>query len=148
MLEFIPVTVKFKKLLPDANVPTYSKFGDAGADLYSTETVTIEPQEVIPVQTGIAIEIPYGYVGLIHPRSGLTAKKTLTVANAPGTVDAGYRGEILVLLTNFGRVAQTINKGDRIAQLVFQKFSEAHFEEVSELSSSDRNSGGFGHTGN
>lgn len=147
MLEFMSIPVKVKKLIPRATMPRYATDGDAGADLYSIEDVEIEPQQVIAVQTGIALEMPFGYVGLIHPRSSLAGKRDITVANAPGTVDSGYRGEILVLLTNIGRVKQQISEGERIAQIVFQKYSEAIFEEVDRLSISTRNSGGFGSTG-
>lgn len=141
--------IKFKRLLLEAVPPAYARHGDAGADLYAVEPedVEIKPGQVVAIQTGIALEIPYGYVGLIHPRSGLAGKKAITVANAPGTVDSGYRGEILVLLTNIGTETQVISHGDRIAQLVIQKVENAAFTEVTELSDSERGEGGFGSTG-
>lgn len=149
MLDFMQKYVGVKKLHPDAITPTYATEGDAGADLYACipRIVTIEPQSVQMIKTGLAIAIPYSCVGLVHPRSGLAAKKNLTVANAPGTIDSGYRGELCVLLTNLGRVAQTVEPGDRIAQLVIQKVENALFVEVDELDVTSRGTGGFGSTG-
>lgn len=138
--------IKIKKLNDDAVVPTYARFGDAGADLYATEDVMIEGGNIVAVPTGIAIEIPTGYVGLIHPKSG-NASKGLTVINAPGTIDAGYRGEIKVLLVNHTGTMMYVRKGSKIAQLVIQEIIEAQFVMSNELSNSERGDGGFGSTG-
>jgi len=141
------VIVKIKKLKDDAVIPTYSKYGDAGCDLYSLEEFILQPGDICLVHTGIAIEIPYGYEGQIRPRSGKAIKEGLTVINTPGTVDAGYRDEIRVGIINLGGLIAYIGKGDRIAQLVFSPVLKADFVEVNELSDSDRGLGGFGHTG-
>ena len=140
--------VYLQKLSPDAITPTYARQGDAGADLYSTEDVTLWPKEHRLVGTGIAIEIPMGFVGLVHPRSGMAAKGGVTVLNAPGTIDAGYRGEIKVILINHSAYKPyEIKKGDKIAQLVIQEVIEAQFVETDQLSDSERSNGGFGSTG-
>jgi len=139
--------IKVQKLNPDAHLPTYAKGGDAGADLYSTHSVNLLPGEFKLVSTGIAVAIPMGYVGLIHPRSGLAAKHGITVLNTPGTIDAGYRGEIKVLLVNLGKEVYNIGRAERIAQLVIQKVEHAYFEPVDELDLTDRGNGGFGSTG-
>lgn len=139
--------VCIKKLYPDSIIPTYAKPGDAGADLYSHEEVVINPGNWMLVATGIAISMPSSYVGLIHPRSGLAVKRAVTVLNAPGTVDSGYRGQIFVNLINHGSSPVKIFKGDRIAQIVFQQFSQANFTEVDELDESVRGAGGHGSTG-
>jgi dUTP pyrophosphatase len=128
--------------------PSYAHPGDAGADLRSNEDVSIPPGERRTVGTGVAIAIPAGYVGLVHPRSGLAAKHGLTVLNAPGTVDAAYRGEIRVTLLNTDlRETFEIKKGDRIAQLVLQAVERANFIRVEKLPDSHRGDGGFGSTG-
>jgi dUTP pyrophosphatase len=128
--------------------PRYAQPGDAGADLQSRIDFTLEPGERMVVPTGVAVALPSGYVALVHPRSGLAARHGITVVNAPGTVDAGYRGEIAVTLLNTDpRRAFTAARGDRIAQLVIQKVEQATFVEVSELPDSVRGSGGFGSTG-
>ena len=134
-------------LHPDARLPHYASFGDAGADLISVENITIRPMEQLLVSTGIAMEIPLGYVGLIHPRSGLAAKHGITVLNAPGTIDSGYRGEIKVILINHSAMPYKIAVGDKIAQLVIQKVETAFFEPVDELDTTIRGTGGFGSTG-
>lgn len=141
------VDVPLKKLTEDAIVPTYAKNGDAGADLYANEDVVIAKNggRAI-VSTGIAIAIPEGYVGLVHPRSGTAAKNGLTVTNAPGTIDSGYRGELKILLINHGSEHLGFLKGDRIAQLVVQNYFQARFAEVDELDVSERGDGGFGST--
>ena len=141
------VDVPLKKLTEDAIVPTYAKNGDAGADLYANEDVVIAKNggRAI-VSTGIAIAIPEGYVGLVHPRSGTAAKNGLTVTNAPGTIDSGYRGELKILLINHGNEHLGFLKGDRIAQLVVQNYFQARFAEVDELEVSERGDGGFGST--
>jgi len=135
------------KLNSDAHLPTYAKTGDAGADLYAAHSLSLMPGEYKLVSTGIAMAIPMGYVGLIHPRSGLAAKYGITVLNTPGTIDAGFRGEIKVILVNLGKDNYTISRHDRIAQLVIQKVEGAFFEPVDELDATERGNGGFGHTG-
>jgi dUTP pyrophosphatase len=131
----------------DAHLPTYAKDGDAGADLYSLHAVNIMPGEYKLVSTGIAMAIPQGYVGLIHPRSGLATKHGITVLNAPGTIDSGYRGEIKVLLVNHSTETYNIDRAERIAQIVVQKVENVFFEPVEELSATERGIGGFGSTG-
>ena len=140
--------VKLKKLSPDSVIPTYAREWDAGADLYSTEAVELYPGEHRLVGTGIAVEVPVGFVGLIHPRSGLAAKHGVTVLNTPGTIDAGYRGELKVILINLNKYKPfKVEKGDRIAQFVLQEVAVAEFVEVEELSDSVRQDGGFGSSG-
>jgi dUTP pyrophosphatase len=139
--------INIKKLNKDAIVPTYARAWDAGADLYADKDYVIHYNDFQAVTTGIAIEIPVGYVGLIHPRSGMAANHGITVLNAPGTIDAGYRGELKVILVNHTGVNYDVKKGDKIAQLVIQEVSEAHFVEVDELGESSRGTGGFGSTG-
>lgn len=136
------------KLHPAAIVPTYAKPGDAGADLYAIEEKTLRPGERSLVKTGIAIALPEGFVGLVHPRSGLALKNGISVVNTPGTIDSGYRGEIGVVLINHDlNESFSVKVGDRIAQLVIQKFENAVFKIVSELPPSERSSGGYGSTG-
>lgn len=127
--------------------PSYAKPGDAGADLRSTETLILEPGKRALVKTGVKIAMPDGYVGLVHPRSGLAAKHGITVLNTPGTVDAGYRGELMVTLINLSDEDFQITRGDRIAQLVFQRVERATFHPVQELPESSRGDSGFGSTG-
>jgi dUTP pyrophosphatase len=127
--------------------PSYAKPGDAGADLRSTTDLVLGPGSRALVGTGVRIAMPNGYVGLVHPRSGLAAKNGITVLNSPGTVDAGYRGEILVTLINTSDVDFEIKRGDRIAQLIFQRVEQATFIAVSELPQSERGATGFGSSG-
>jgi dUTP pyrophosphatase len=142
----LPVLVR--QLDPDLPLPTYAHPGDAGADLVAAEDVEIAPGERALVGTGVAVALPEGYVGLVHPRSGLAARLGVTVLNAPGTVDAGYRGEIKVNLVNHDRTSTAkISRGDRIAQLVVQRVERAHFHVVDELPDSVRGAGGHGSTG-
>lgn len=142
------VTVYLRRLDPDLPVPAYAHRGDAGADLLAARDVEIGPGERTLVPTGVAIALPDGYVGLVHPRSGLAARLGVTVLNAPGTVDSGYRGEILVNLVNHDRAnVAKISRGDRIAQLVVQRVERARFAEVDELAESSRGAGGHGSTG-
>lgn len=142
------VEVPVHQLDPDLPLPAYAHPGDAGADLYAAHDAEIGPGERMLVRTGVAVELPEGYVGLVHPRSGLAAKHGVTVLNAPGTVDAGYRGEILVNLINHDLFKPAkIVKGDRIAQLVVQRVERAHFHRVDGLSNSIRGAGGHGSTG-
>ena len=140
--------VQLKMLDPGLEAPSYAHPGDAGADLRAREDVVLQPGERKLVPTGVAISLPYGYVALIHPRSGLATKHGLTIVNAPGTVDAGYRGEISVTLLNTD-ASQPIElrRGDRIAQMVIQRVEHAQFVPVTELSESVRGTGGFGSTG-
>jgi dUTP pyrophosphatase len=142
------ISVPVQRLDPDLPLPSYSHPGDAGADIYSAEDAEIGPGERKLVRTGIAIALPEGFVGLVHPRSGMAVKLGVTVLNAPGTVDAGYRGEILVNLVNHDphQIAK-ISRGDRIAQLVVQRVERAHFHGVGNLPESVRGSGGHGSTG-
>lgn len=141
------INVKFKKLDPSAITPTYAHPGDAGADLYSIESFVLAGGAKHLTATGIAIEMPPGYVGLVHPRSGLAHKYGISIVNTPGTVDSTYRGEIKVNLINLTTSAVKIAKGDRIAQIVFQKYSTALFTEVDELDITLRGINGFGSTG-
>lgn len=140
--------VQLKMLDPELEAPSYAHPGDAGADLRAREDVVLMPGERKLVPTGVAIALPYGFVALIHPRSGLATKHGLTIVNAPGTVDAGYRGEISVTLLNTDSSQPIeLQRGDRIAQMVIQRVEHAQFLPVSELSGSVRGTGGFGSTG-
>ncbi len=133
---------------PEVPVPAYAHPGDAGADLTTREAVTLAPGERATVRTGVRIALPAGYVALVHPRSGLAAKHGVTIVNAPGTVDAGYRGEIGVTLINTDAHASvSFEVGDRIAQLVIQRVEQARFIQVDALPGSHRGEGGFGSTG-
>ncbi len=134
--------VKFK-----GNLPVYGNPGDAGADLTSSHQVYLRAGSRATVSTGTWVEIPKGYVGLIHPRSGLAANYGITVVNSPGTIDSGYRGELKVILINHGSRSVEIEPGQRIAQLVIQKFETAQFEEINEMSETERGEAGFGSTG-
>jgi dUTP pyrophosphatase len=127
--------------------PVYAQPGDAGADLRSTESLTLAPGERRTVGTGVKIALPAGFAGFVHPRSGLAAKHGITIVNAPGTVDAGYRGELRVTLLNTGSEPFEIVRGDRIAQLVIQSVEIADFIQVAELPDSFRGEAGFGSTG-
>ena len=140
------VEIKFQKLHPDAQVPSYAHIGDAGADVYSVAEVTLYPQNRMAIPTGLAVDIPIGYELQVRPKSCLALKHGITVLNSPGTVDAGYRGEIKVILINFGAAAYTFAKGQKIAQLVLKPVIQANYME-SELENSDRGMGGFGSTG-
>lgn len=140
--------VAIVRLDRDLPLPAYAHPGDAGADLRSTVDLTLAPGERALVPTGISIALPPGFVALIHPRSGLAARHGLSIVNTPGTVDAGYRGEIKVLLVNHDRLAPVrLARGDRIAQLVVQRFERARFVEVDALPESVRGAGGYGSTG-
>ena len=142
------VDIQIVRLDPDVPAPGYAHPGDAGADLTTTVDVTLAPGERAMVPTGIAIALPDGYVALVHPRSGLAARHGLSLVNSPGTIDAGYRGEIKVMLINLDPAAPVeLKRGDRIAQLVIQRFERARFVEVSALPESIRGAGGYGSTG-
>lgn len=143
-----PVNVYIKLLDPELPAPAYAKPGDAGADLRSRIDFELEPGERALVPTGVAIALPEGYVGLVHPRSGLATKNGITIVNAPGTVDSGYRGELMVTLLNTDKTKSFhVQRGDRIAQLVIQKYEHATFTVVDELEQTERGSSGFGSSG-
>lgn len=140
--------IKFVRIHEAAIVPSYAHPGDAGADLCSIESVSLAPGERALVRTGLAIQIPEGFVGLVHPRSGLAIKQGLSVINTPGTIDAGYRGEVMVGLVNLDPHSTIdLPAGARIAQLLIQRVERAEFEVVDELDDSVRQGGGFGSTG-
>ncbi|MFD6100959.1 dUTP diphosphatase [Nocardiopsis flavescens] len=142
----IPITVH--RLDPGLPLPEYAHPGDAGADLYTAVDVVLAPGERSTVPTGLSIALPDGYAAFVHPRSGLAARCGLTVVNAPGTVDAGYRGEIKVTLLNTDSADPVkLSRGDRIAQLVIQRVERAVFVEADTLPGSVRGAGGFGSTG-
>jgi len=141
------VALAVKRLEPDVPLPSYAHAGDAGLDLAAASVVTLEPGERAAVPTGLALAIPPGWVGLVHPRSGLARRQGVTVANAPGTIDAGYRGEVQVLLINLGSEPVTLHRGDRIAQLLLQRVGRAEVVEVDDLDATGRGTGGFGSTG-
>lgn len=140
--------VLLRRLDPGMPVPSYAREGDAGADLATSVDVVLGPGERVLVGTGLAIALPDGWAAFVHPRSGLAAREGLTIVNAPGTVDAGYRGEIKVCLLNTDRLRPIeLRRGDLVAQLVFQRVGRAVFVEVGELPSSHRGAGGYGSTG-
>jgi dUTP pyrophosphatase len=145
------VEVLLSRIDPGVPLPEYARPGDAGVDLVTTEDVVIEPGERAVVGTGIAVALPEGHAGFVHPRSGLAARVGLSVVNTPGTIDAGYRGEIKVCLVNHDpRSPITLRRGDRIAQLVVQRVEHAVFREVDDVTSlpaSERGAGGYGSTG-
>lgn len=144
------VKVKFKKLNEGATVPSYGSAYAAGADLYAFtkgETITFAPGETKMIHTGISLEIPEGYAGLIYARSGIATKRGLAPANKVGVVDSDYRGEIMVSLHNHSNTAQEISDNERIAQLVITPFLAVDFVETDELSNTERGTGGFGSTG-
>ena len=137
-----------RRLDPDVPLPDYAHPGDAGADLVTTVDVRLAPGERTVVPTGLAIALPDGYAGFVHPRSGLAARVGLALVNAPGTIDAGYRGEIKVIIVNLDpRNEIRLHRGDRIAQLIVQRVEHPAFVDVAELPESVRAEGGFGSTG-
>ena len=143
------MTVNIKKLNEKAAIPAYGSEYAAGADLYACleSEVTINPHETVVIPTGIALELPVGYAGLIYARSGLATKKGLAPANKVGVVDCDYRGEVKVALHNHSNVPQTVGTGERVAQLVITPYITAVFNETDELSQTVRGAGGFGSTG-
>ena len=142
------VEILVQRLDDEVPLPSYAHPGDAGADLTTTVDVRLEPGERAMVPTGIAVALPEGYVALVHPRSGLAARFGLSIVNAPGTVDAGYRGEIKVMLVNLDPCTPVeLRRGDRIAQLVIQQVEHARFVAVERLPDSARGDGGYGSTG-
>jgi len=140
------IKINVKRLTDSAKIPTYAHIGDAGADLYSSVDFLLPRDSAGAVPTGVAMEIPEGYVGYINPRSGM-AIKGITVMNAPGTIDSGYRGEIKVILVNHTDKDYQIAAGDKIAQMVFHKYHEVFFEPVDELALGSRGANGFGSSG-
>lgn len=142
------VSVLIKRLDEGVPLPTYAKGGDAGADLVSRVDVTLAPGERALIPTGIAIALPDGFAAFVHPRSGLAIKHGVSMVNAPGTVDAGFRGELHIILINHDpRETVNFSRGDRIAQLIIQRVERAEFIEVAELPGSGRGTDGFGSTG-
>jgi dUTP pyrophosphatase len=142
------VTLRFRRISPEAIPPVRAHDGDAGFDLHAVESVTIEPGDRASVGTGIALAIPEGHAGLVVPRSGLAARHGIALVNAPGLIDAGYRGELRVLLWNGDRREPfAVEPGDRIAQLVIVRVEGPALEEVGELDETARGEGGFGSTG-
>lgn len=139
------MTIKFQKLFPSAKIPTYAHPGDAGLDLYACEDIIIEPGVRHAVSLGFALEIPHGFVARILDRSGLAIKNGIHCL--AGVVDAGYRGEYKVIMINLGQEAYTVEKGDRVAQMLIQPVEICDIEEVEELSNSERGEGGFGASG-
>jgi len=146
--EHARVPVMLRRLDPQLPVPAYANPGDAGADLVAGHDVTLAPGERALVSTGIAVALPDGYAAFVHPRSGLATRHGVTTLNAPGTIDAGYRGEIRVNLVNTdARTSFTVHRGDRIAQLVVQRVDQAQFIEVDSLPDSARGQSGHGASG-
>ncbi len=141
------MTVRICRTDPSAYLPTYAHPGDAGMDVRSVEEVTIAPGARALVHTGLVLMLPPDAEAQVRPRSGLALKHGITVLNAPGTIDAGYRGEVGVILVNFGEKPLTVEKGMKIAQLVIAPVTQAKVVEVSEIDSTDRGAGGFGSTG-
>jgi dUTP pyrophosphatase len=143
------VTVRVLRLDPDVPLPSYARAGDAGADLVARSGATLAPgggRATVP--TGIAVELPAGWAGLVLPRSGLAARHGVTCLNAPGLIDSGYRDEIRVILVNHDPdAAYEVHRGDRIAQLVVQRVATVGWDEAAALSASERGAGGFGHSG-
>ncbi|HET6651574.1 MAG TPA: dUTP diphosphatase [Nocardioides sp.] len=142
------VDILVSRLDDEVPLPSYAHPGDAGADLTTTVDVRLEPGERAMVPTGISVALPEGYVALVHPRSGLAARFGVSIVNTPGTVDAGYRGEVKVMLINLDPTSPVeLRRGDRIAQLVIQQVEHARFIEVDRLPESVRGDGGYGSTG-
>ena len=143
------VDVKFIKLNENATVPSYGTEFSAGADLYSLSDgdIEIKPDETVIIHTGIALQIPNGYAGMIFARSGIATKRGLAPANKVGVIDSDYRGEIMVPLYNHSKTTQTVAKGERIAQLIIMPYVAANFTEADTLEDTERSSGGFGSTG-
>ncbi|MFJ3801707.1 dUTP diphosphatase [Streptomyces sp. NPDC090088] len=143
-----PLDVLIRRVDPDVPLPAYEHPGDAGADLRTTEACELKPGERAVLPTGVSIALPDGYAAFVHPRSGLAARCGVALVNAPGTIDAGYRGEIKVIVVNLdSREAVRFERFDRIAQLVVQQVERVRFQEVAELPDSARAEGGFGSTG-
>lgn len=141
------MTLRFKKIHPDATLPSYAHASDAGMDVRSVEDVTVPAKGRVLVHTGLVMLLPPMYEAQVRPRSGLALKHGITVLNTPGTIDSGYRGEVGVILANFGDSDFQVKKGDKVAQIVVAPVVQAEIEEVSEIDETDRGAGGFGSTG-
>lgn len=142
------VDVLIRRLDPELPLPSYALPGDAGADLRTAVDAELGPGERAVLPTGIAVAMPEGYAAFVHPRSGLAARYGVSLVNTPGTIDAGYRGEIKIIVVNLDRSSPVcFRRGDRVAQLVFQRVERARFTEVAELPDSERGAGGHGSTG-
>lgn len=141
------MTLRFKKLRPDAILPSYAHPSDAGMDVRSVEDLTIAPGKRALVPTGLVMLLPPGYEAQVRPRSGLALKSGVTVLNTPGTIDSGYRGEVGVILANFGETDFSVKKGDKIAQIVIAPVTQPTIEETDVVDETDRGVGGFGSTG-
>ena len=141
------IKIDIKKLHEDAVIPTYGTEGAAGFDFYSVDDYIVDPGKTVIVKTGLAVAVPIGYYLAVVPRSGVSAKTGIRIANSPGTVDADYRGEIGVILVNLSNEAFVIENGERIAQMVIAKHERAEWNEVDQLSDTSRGAGGFGSTG-
>ena len=141
------MTVKFRRIDPSAELPTYAHPGDAGMDIRSIEELTIEPGARALVHTGLVMVLPPGYEAQVRPRSGLALKNGVTVLNTPGTIDEGYRGEIGVILANFGSEPFKVEKGAKIAQMVIAPYTRAEIAETDEVDDTVRGTGGFGSSG-
>lgn len=137
-----------KRLDPELALPAYARLGDAGLDLVAAEDITLKPGDRAAISTGIAIAIPEGYAGFVQPRSGRALRDGLGLANAPGLIDSGYRGEVKVIAINLNQSALIdVHRGEKIAQIVFQKVEAAELQVVDDLPDSERGTGGFGSTG-
>ena len=141
------IDLAVQRVDPGVPLPAYAHPGDAGLDLHAAEDLVLAPGERRAVSTGLRIAVPEGWAGFVHPRSGLAARHGITVANAPGTIDSGYRGDLAVLLINLGPEPVGIDRGDRIAQLVLQEVGRARVVEVDVLDTTVRGEGGLGSTG-
>ena len=141
------MTLRFKRVHPDAVLPSYAHPSDAGMDVRSVEDLTLAPGKRALVHTGLVMLLPPSYEAQVRPRSGLALKNGVTVLNSPGTIDSGYRGEVGVILINLGDVDFTVRKGDKVAQLVIAPVTQPDVVEVSEVDETDRGAGGFGSTG-
>jgi dUTP pyrophosphatase len=141
--------VRLRETDADIPLPQYATAGSAGMDICAAvnEDIILAPGETLLVPTGFAVELPLGYEAQIRPRSGLAIKHQIGILNSPGTIDSDYRGEVKIILTNFGKAPFVIKRGDRIAQMVVSGYSRVEWQEVSELQQSSRGSGGFGHSG-
>ena len=141
------MTLRFKKIHPDATLPSYAHASDAGMDVRSVEDVTVPAKGRVLVHTGLVMLLPPMYEAQVRPRSGLALKHGITVLNTPGTIDSGYRGEVGVILANFGDSDFEVKKGDKVAQIVVAPVVQAEIEEANEIDETDRGAGGFGSTG-
>lgn len=140
------IDVKVQKIHEDAIIPEYAHVADAGADICAIEDIAVKPHTTVLVRTGLKVAIPTGYEIQIRPRSGMSLKTTMRVANTPGTIDAGYRGEVCVIMENTGNLTYNISKGDRVAQMVIMPVPMINWIETNELDNTDRGEGGFGST--